>query len=134
MNRLTNLALALSVTGIAVIGIQAVPAQAATTATHQAAIVGELGYEGGAAPGGFHPTSGNVEVEFKSVPLTLEKHVGKSGHFTIKLSPGNYTVIGCGPSASRARRVSAGAAEPKNDPSGLRRSGPHPARLGPALP
>ncbi len=112
MNRLTNLALALSVTGIAVIGIQAVPAQAATTATHQAAIVGELGYEGGAAPGGFHPTSGNVEVEFKSVPLTLEKHVGKSGHFTIKLSPGNYTVIGCGPSATST--ASGRCSQPKN--------------------
>jgi hypothetical protein len=39
-------------------------------------------------------------VEFNSVPLVLEKHVGKSGHFHINLSPGSYTVIGCGPAAS----------------------------------
>jgi hypothetical protein len=100
MKRLTNLALALSATGIAAIGLQAVPAHAATTPKHQSAIVGELGFEGGAAPGKFHPTAGTVEVQFKSVPLTLEKHVGKSGHFAIRLSPGNYTVIGCGPAAS----------------------------------
>ena len=98
MNRLTKLALALSATSMAVIGIQSVPAHAGTTSGREAALVGELGYEGGAAPGGFHPTAGTVQVDFKSVPLTLERHVGKSGHFTIKLSPGNYTVIGCGPS------------------------------------
>ncbi|MGA2837970.1 MAG: hypothetical protein ABSF84_15360 [Acidimicrobiales bacterium] len=100
MSRLTNLALAASATSMAVIGLQAAPAGAATTSAHHAEIVGELGYEGGAAPGGFHPTAGTVQVEFDSVPLTLLKHVGKSGHFTIKLSPGSYTVIGCGPSAT----------------------------------
>ena len=100
MSRLTNLALALSASSIALIGLQAVPAHATTTAAKQSAIVGELGYEGGAAPWGFHPTAGTVEVEFNSVPLTLVKHVGKSGHFHIKLSPGGYTVIGCGPSGS----------------------------------
>ncbi len=100
MSRLTNLALALSASGIALIGLQATPAHAATKPTHRSAIVGELGYEGGAAPGGFHPTAGTVEVEFSSVPLVLEKHVGKSGHFRIKLSPGSYTVTGCGPVAS----------------------------------
>ncbi len=100
MSRLTNLALALSATSIAVIGVQAVPAHAATNSGHHSAIVGELGYEGGATPGRFHPTSGIVEVEFNSVPLVLEKHVGKSGHFSINLSPGSYTVIGCGPATS----------------------------------
>jgi hypothetical protein len=100
MSRLTNLALALSASSIALIGLQAAPAHAGTTPTHRSAIVGELGYEGGAAPGGFHPTAGTVEVEFNSVPLVLEKHVGKSGQFHINLSPGSYTVIGCGPAAS----------------------------------
>jgi hypothetical protein len=112
MNRLTNLALALSVTSIAAIGIQAAPAHAATAPSHRSAIVGELGYEGGAVPGGFHPTAGTVQVRFKSVPLTLEKHVGKSGHFDIKLSPGNYTVVGCGPAATSASHVQ--CSKPKN--------------------
>lgn len=100
MSRLSKLALVLSAIGIAVIGLQTVPAGAGTTPVHRAALVGELGIEGGAAPGGFHPTAGTVEVEFKSTPLTLEKHVGKSGHFDISLSPGHYTVTGCGPAAS----------------------------------
>jgi hypothetical protein len=100
MSRLTNLALALSASSIALIGLQSAPAHAGTTPAHQSAIVGDLGFEGGAAPGGFHPTAGTVEVEFNSVPLVLEKHVGKSGHFHINLSPGSYTVIGCGPAAS----------------------------------
>ncbi len=102
MSRFTNLALALSASSDALIGLQAAPAHASTASSHRSAIVGELGYEGGAPPGEFHPTAGTVEVEFNSVPLTLEKHVGKSGHFHIKLSPGSYTVIGCGPAASGA--------------------------------
>jgi hypothetical protein len=100
MSRLTNLALALSASSIALIGLQATPAHAGTAPTPRSAIVGELGYEGGAAPGGFHPTAGTVEVEFNFVPLTLLKHVGKSGRFHVNLSPGRYTVIGCGPAAS----------------------------------
>lgn len=102
MSRLTKLALTLSAGSMAVIGLQAVPAPAGATSGHRSTLVGELGYEGGAAPGGFHPTAGTVEVEFKSVPLTLEKHVGRSGQFEIELSPGSYTVIGCGPSATGA--------------------------------
>ena len=78
----------------------AAPAHASTRAGHSSAIVGELGVEGGAYPGGFQPTAGTVEVEFNSVPLVLERHVGKSGKFDIKLSPGSYTVIGCGPKKS----------------------------------
>jgi hypothetical protein len=104
MPRLAKVALALSASSIALVGLQAVPAHASTTSAKKSAIVGELGYEGGAAPGGFHPTAGTVEVEFNSVPLTLEKHVGKSGHFHIKLSPGGYTVIGCGPASGGAAK------------------------------
>jgi hypothetical protein len=69
-------------------------------ARQNSAIVGELGVEGGAYPAGFRPTAGAVEVEFNSVPLALVKHVGKSGKFDIKLSPGSYTVFGCGPKKS----------------------------------
>ncbi len=61
-------------------------------------MVGQLGFEGGPYPGGFHPTAGTVDVEFHSVPLVLVTHVGPSGDFDIRLGPGSYTVIGCGPS------------------------------------
>jgi hypothetical protein len=64
------------------------------------AIVGHLGYEGGAYPGGFHPTAGTVEVEFNLQPLVLIDRVGPSGKFVIPLGPGSYTLIGCGPSSS----------------------------------
>ena len=113
MSRVTNLALALSAGSIALIGLQAAPAHAGTTPTHRSAIAGELGYEGGAVTtGGFHPTAGTVEVEFNSVPLVLEQHVGKSGKFHIKLSPGSYTVIGCGPAASTT--ASGQCSQPQN--------------------
>ena len=80
----------------------AVAAEAATVtpATHEAVLAGELGYDGGAYPGRFHPTSGTVEVEFYSQPLVLEQDVGSSGHFRITLASGKYAVIGCGPSSS----------------------------------
>lgn len=75
-------------------------ATAAPTADHSK-LVGELGYEGGPAPGGFHPGPGTVEVNWDGPePISLLKKVGKSGHFTIKLGPGKYTVIGCGPNSS----------------------------------
>lgn len=101
MSRLLKLALALSVSSVAVVGLDATAVHASTPAGQRSAIVGQLGYEGGAYPGGFHPTAGTVEVEFNNQPLVLEKHVGKSGNFHIKLSPGGYTVIGCGPSGSQ---------------------------------
>jgi hypothetical protein len=103
MSRFINLILAASASSIAVMGMQAVPAHAAPTTPTTAPrslLVGELGIEGGAAPGGFHPTAGTVEVEFDSVPLALERKVGRSGQFKFRLSPGEYTVIGCGPSSS----------------------------------
>jgi len=87
-------------------------AQAATPTSHKAVLAGELGYEGGAYPGKFHPTSGTVEVEFYSQPLVLEQHVGSSGHFRITLAPGKYTVIGCGPSASGSSQGQ--CSKPKN--------------------
>jgi hypothetical protein len=101
MSRPINLALAISVSSIGVLALQVGTAHAATTTSSQAELVGRLGYEGGAFPDKFHPTAGSVEVEFDSVtPLSLEHRVGPSGHFTIALPAGTYTVIGCGPSAS----------------------------------
>ncbi len=100
MSRVIKLALALFASSITVIGLLAAPAHANTSAGLHSAIVGELGVEGGPYPGGFQPTAGTVQVQFNSVPLTLLKHVGKSGRFDIKLSPGSYTVIGCGPKKS----------------------------------
>jgi hypothetical protein len=98
MSRFIKLALALSASSMTLTGLAAAPAYASTGAGPNSAIVGELGVEAG--PGGFHPTAGTVEVEFNSVPLTLLKHVGMSGKFDIKLSPGKYTVFGCGPKKS----------------------------------
>ena len=100
MSRLMRLALALFASSITVIGLQAAPAHASASAGHKSAIVGELGVDGGAYPGGFKPTAGTVEVEFNSMPLVLVQHVGKSGKFDIELSPGSYTVFGCGPKKS----------------------------------
>ena len=80
--------------------LTATPAGAAPTATRTtpvvSAIVGTLGYEGGAYPRGFHPTAGRVTVEFNNLPLVLLQRVGPSGHFQIPLPPGTYTVTGCG--------------------------------------
>jgi hypothetical protein len=60
-----------------------------------ATLVGHLGYEGGAYPGGFHPTAGVVDVSFHFLPLVLVSTVGRSGKFSIRLAPGTYTVSGC---------------------------------------
>jgi hypothetical protein len=87
---------------MAAVGLQTAPAQASATTpqAQQALLVGVLGYEGGAFPGGFHPTAGTVDVAFSNPPIVLIKHVGPSGHFKIPLAPGSYTVTGCGPSSS----------------------------------
>ncbi len=101
MSRKSIAGVAVSLGVVAALGLQAGPALAgADTPATQSAIVGVLGYEGGALPGFFHPTSGTVEVEFTNPPLVLLKHVRATGHFRIPLGPGNYTLIGCGPSSS----------------------------------
>ena len=94
--------LRLAIAGVAAVGLAAaVPAiEAQATPSPQAVLVGQLGIEGGAFPGFFHPGPGAVEVEFNDVPLVIEHRVGTSGNFRIPLGPGSYTVIGCGPSAS----------------------------------
>jgi hypothetical protein len=76
MSRFVKVVLAISATCIAMMALQAAPAHAATSTGQQAVLVGKLGFEGGPYPGGFHPTSGSVEVEFHSVPLVLKRPVG----------------------------------------------------------
>jgi hypothetical protein len=94
-------AIAVAMGAVSALGLQAAPALAGTDGptAGEAALAGVLGYEGGAYPGGFHPTSGSVEVEFTLPPLILLKQVGPTGHFRIPLGAGTYTVIGCGPSS-----------------------------------
>jgi hypothetical protein len=114
MHRFLKVASAGCASAIAAIGLQAAPAFAAApahAAVRPALLVGELGIEGGAYPGSFRPTPGSVEVEFYAQPLVLEKKVGRSGQFKIRLGPGKYTVIGCGPSASA--RPSSQCSRPK---------------------
>jgi hypothetical protein len=98
MLRTLNAAFVAVLLAVAAVGLLAAPAGAATTP--RSALVGELGYEGGAYPGRFHPTAGTVEVVFENVPLVLVKSVGPSGMFAIPLGPGTYSVVGCGPSSS----------------------------------
>jgi len=98
---LRSAVVAVAAAGLAAMVPAATPLAATLTLTGQRAeLTGALGYEGGPYPGGFHPTSGSVEVSFISQPLMLNEEVGRSGHFSIPLSPGRYTVTGCGPSAS----------------------------------
>lgn len=76
-----------SASSIAMMALPAAPAHAATpTPVPRALLVGKLGFEGGAPPGGFHPTGGSVEVEFDSQPLVLLQQVGPSGKFQIRLA------------------------------------------------
>ena len=115
MSRLSSLAMALSASSIAMVALPGSPVGAASTSSAQAVLAGKLGYEGGAKPNTFHPTSGSVVVDFDSAtPLSLERHVGPSGNFRISLPPGSYTVIGCGPSDSNS-----GASAPCSTPTNL---------------
>jgi hypothetical protein len=102
MSRFRNLSIAASLGVMAAVGLQSAPAQVGAAQPHvqQAVLAGALGYEGGAFPGHFHPTAGTVEVAQSNPPITLDEQVGPSGHFKIPLSPGSYTVVGCGPSSS----------------------------------
>ena len=100
MFRLIGIAFALCAGSLGATCMQAGPTQAATATSNDAVLVGELGFEGGAYPGGFHLTAGSVVVQFDLQPLVLDHPVGPSGHFRIRLTAGNYTVSGCSPSSS----------------------------------
>lgn len=110
MSRLVRIAVALTGGGIFLLALPAAPAHAVSGPP--SFLTGRLGIEGGPYPGQFYPTSGSVEVEFESQPLVLDKPVGSSGHFRIHLVPGQYTVIGCGPSSS-ANQPSQQCGKPK---------------------
>ena len=83
----------------ALTGVLSGPA-VATTPVRSAKVIGELGIEGGAYPGTFRPTAGTLFVQFALQPLELVKHVGRSGRIELALSPGTYTLTGCGPASS----------------------------------
>lgn len=57
-------------------------------------IAGELGYEGGAYPGRFHPTAGLVRIAGPKLTQTID--VGPSGKFSAVEPPAKYTLVGCG--------------------------------------
>jgi len=98
-----SVGVAVAVAALTLIGtvpVAAAQAGTVTPAVPGTKLVGELGFEGGAYPGHFHPGPGTVEVEFDMQPLVIQKKVGPSGHFSFSLGPGQYTVVGCGPSAS----------------------------------
>jgi hypothetical protein len=105
-----------SIVGTVLIALAAVGVPAVATAAGrpsapvgQAFLAGELGYEGGAAPGGFHPTAGTVVIRFALDPLVLATRVGSSGHFRIPLAPGTYEVNGCGPASTATSTPRCGA-------------------------
>jgi len=73
----------------------AAAARALVATTPHGTIAGQLGFEGGAYPGGFHATAGVVKVTdgpHKVKPVT----VPESGEFTVHVVPGTYTLTGCG--------------------------------------
>jgi hypothetical protein len=82
--------------------LAATPTAVSASSTGRSRLVGELGYEGGAAPAPFHPTAGTVEVWFTLNPLVLDWKVGPSGRFKIPLGPGTYAIVGCGPTSTAA--------------------------------
>jgi hypothetical protein len=58
-------------------------------------IAGRLGYEGGTCCKAFHPTGGLVK--FKGTKKMPALKVMNAGRFRVDISPGNWTITGCGP-------------------------------------
>jgi hypothetical protein len=67
--------------------------------TPHGVIAGQLGFEGGAYPGGFHPTAGLVK--FVGPEKVRPIKVPESGDFTMRVVPGVYTLTGCGGTRNR---------------------------------
>lgn len=67
---------------------------AAAPSTPHGIIDGRLGFEGGPYPGGFHPTAGLVK--FTGPQKVGPVKVPTSGRFTVDVTPGAYTLTGCG--------------------------------------
>jgi hypothetical protein len=74
-------------------------ATAQTPLTPHGVIAGQLGFEGGPAPGGFHPTAG--VVKFVGPQKVGRVKVPESGSFTVDVMPGIYTLTGCGGTKNR---------------------------------
>ncbi len=72
---------------------------AQTPVTPHGVIAGQLGYEGGAYPGGFQPTAG--VVKFVGPQRVGRVKVPDSGSFTVDVVPGIYTLTGCGGTKDR---------------------------------
>jgi hypothetical protein len=100
MSRTLRAVVTLSI-GAALLGVQTASSGASASAPAKRAVLeGRLGWAGGPAPSGFHPTSGTVRIGYANPPIVVVHKVGKSGHFKFTLSAGTYTVTGCGPSSS----------------------------------
>ena len=80
-------------TAICLAAFTASPVAAASPLTSHGVISGQLGYEGGAYPGTFHPTAGLVK--FAGPQKVGPVKVPKSGDFTVHVIPGHYTLTGC---------------------------------------
>lgn len=76
------------------VGVAGAQVAAVHTASPDGVIAGELGYEGGAYPGKFHPTAGLVRVAGPKLSQTVE--VGPTGRFSVVEPPAKYTLVGCG--------------------------------------
>jgi hypothetical protein len=74
-------------------GVVDTTASAAAGPAPHGVISGQLGYEGGAYPGRFHPTAGLVK--FAGPQKVGPVKVPKSGNFTVHVVPGDYTLTGC---------------------------------------
>ena len=72
---------------------------AASPMSPHGVISGQLGYEGGAYPGGFHPTAGLVKFVGPQTVGTVK--VPESGDFTVDVVPGDYTLTGCSGTKNR---------------------------------
>lgn len=71
----------------------------ASPLTPHGVIAGQLGFEGGAYPGGFHPTAGLVK--FVGPQKVGPVKVPESGAFTVHVVPGDYTLTGCSGTKNR---------------------------------
>lgn len=98
--RLASVVVLATVAGVALGAVPTtVVAAANPSATSHGVISGQLGFEGGAYPGRFHPTAGLVKF---AGPQKVEPvKVPESGDFTVHVAPGDYTLTGCGGTKNR---------------------------------
>jgi hypothetical protein len=80
-------------------GVVDTTASATASPAPHGVISGQLGFEGGAYPGRFHPTAGLVK--FAGPQKVGPVKVPKSGDFTVHVVPGDYTLTGCSGTKNR---------------------------------